>query len=265
MADALKEIDLIIAALDTVRKAIAKRTAKQISSREEKDHLNAIASAWFRTHKPSIQTAHAGVDTSSIDDEFQSVLDGSGRNPTRQLVLSSIRNAKSKLKNLRPVVGSSPPSVQHTADNPPDFSSLIADSNMREILRERWLECRKCLSAEAPLAACVMMGGLLEALLLSRVNAISDKKNVFGAKHAPKDKSGKTRQLKEWTLKAYLDVAHELGWITQSAKSVGDVIRDYRNYVHPQKQLTSSLRLSKQDADILWEIVKAIARQIITP
>ena len=35
---------------------------------------------------------------------------------------------------------------------------------MRGILGRRWEECRKCIAADAPLAAVVMMGGLLEAL-----------------------------------------------------------------------------------------------------
>jgi len=38
------------------------------------------------------------------------------------------------------------------------------------------------------------------------------------------------------SLAAYLDVGHELKWITRSGKDVGVVLRDYRNYVHPEKE-----------------------------
>jgi hypothetical protein len=49
-----------------------------------------------------------------------------------------------------------------TADTPPDFSKLISDAAMQGILQKRWTECVICMSYGAPLAAAVMVGGLLE-------------------------------------------------------------------------------------------------------
>jgi hypothetical protein len=134
---------------------------------------------------------------------------------------------------------------------------------MKEILRRRWTECCACIGANAPLAACVMMGGLLEGLLLSRVNSQSNKSPIFTAAAAPKDKQGKTLPLKDWKLNNYIDVAHELRWISQTLKDMGGVLRDYRNYIHPQKELSEKISLSVGDANILWEISKNIARQVL--
>ena len=67
-----------------------------------------------------------------------------------------------------------------------------------------------------------MMGGLLEGLLLARVNSESNKSPIFTASAAPKDKQGKTLQLKEWTLRNYIAVAHELKWISQPIKDIGE-------------------------------------------
>ena len=50
---------------------------------------------------------------------------------------------------------------------------------------------------------------------------------AFTATSAPRDKAGKTLQLKDWTLKNYIDVAHELKWITTTAKDIGEVMRDF--------------------------------------
>src|SRR5690349_21206281 len=97
---------------------------------------------------------------------------------------------------------------------------------MLSILERRWKETLACKRAGADLAATVMLGGLLEALFLARINRMSTQKAVFTAAAAPKDhKTGNTRPLKEWGLKDYLDVANELGWIRQSAKDVGEVLR----------------------------------------
>jgi len=75
---------------------------------------------------------------------------------------------------------------------------------------------------------------------------------VFSAAAAPLDKkTGKALQLKEWGLRNYLDVAYELGWITRTTKDVGEVMRDYRNYIHPQKELSTELYWSPGRADAL--------------
>lgn len=95
-------------------------------------------------------------------------------------------------------------------DKPPDFSPLVQDAAMQEILNRRWAECLVCIAHAAPLSATVMMGGLVEALLLARVNREANKAPIITANTAPRDKSGKTLMLTEWTLKGFLDVAHEL-------------------------------------------------------
>jgi hypothetical protein len=81
-----------------------------------------------------------------------------------------------------------------------------------------------------------MMGGLLEGILCARVESLADKKAVFTTAAAPKDKAGTPQPLKEWKLQNYIDVAHELGWITQTVHGISDIVRDYRNFIHPHKQ-----------------------------
>jgi hypothetical protein len=117
----------------------------------------------------------------------------------------------------------------------------------------------------APLAAVVMMGGLAEALLLAKVHREPDPKTrVFSAKATPIDsKTGKALNLKEWTLRDYIEVAHELKWITVSTRDVGVVVRDYRNYIHPFKELTHGVELADGDAKLFWEISKEITRQLL--
>jgi hypothetical protein len=46
--------------------------------------------------------------------------------------------------------------------------------------------------------------------------------------------TGNPLKLNGWGLKNYLDVAHELAWISKT-KDVGEVVSEYRNYVHPSK------------------------------
>ena len=93
------------------------------------------------------------------------------------------------------------------------------------------------MGAKAHLAAIVMMGGLLEALFVARVNQLADKSILIKAPSAPKDaKTGKVVPLGEWMLKSYLQVGHDVGWLTQAQRDLAAVLGEYRNYVHPEKE-----------------------------
>jgi hypothetical protein len=110
-----------------------------------------------------------------------------------------------------------------------------------------------------------MMGGLLEALLMARVNQLKDKSQLFKLKCIPIDKeTNKPLQLQKWMLQIYIDVAHEMNWISQSAKDVGEHLRDYRNYIHPYKELAGDGEITLGDAKMNWVIAKAIAREVLS-
>ncbi len=81
---------------------------------------------------------------------------------------------------------------------------------------------------------------------------------------APLDsKTKKALKLQKWTLKHYIDVAHELSWIRKSAKDVGVTLRDYRNYIHPEKELKHGIVLTDQDSRMFWVVFCALAEQVI--
>ncbi len=107
-----------------------------------------------------------------------------------------------------------------------------------------------------------MMGGLLEGLLLARIEGLADKSPVFTATAAPRDRAGAPLALKDWTLANYLEVAHELGWISGTHRDVSEVLRDYRNYIHPHKEHRQEKILLPADAAMLWEITKHLAREV---
>jgi hypothetical protein len=152
-----------------------------------------------------------------------------------------------------------------TPDTPPSFATIAADVEMQQLLLSRWNECVSCVNYGLPLSATVMMGGILEALLIARINKLSDRAPAFKAKAAPKDRAGTVLKLRDWTLSNYIDVAHELGWISDTYKDVGAILRDYRNYIHPYKEYQHKKNIAPDDAKMLWEIGKSMVRQILKP
>ena len=185
------------------------------------------------------------------------------RRNTQSTYVSKLKTLRTTLIELRSSALTITTAAIPTTDQPPDFSPLIADMQMREIVQDRWRECVRCIEGDVPLAATVMMGGLLETLLLGRINRETNQGSIYKAASAPKDKAGKTRHMSEWGLKDYISVAHELKWITISAKEVAEVLRDFRNYIHPHKQHSHCVKLSRDDATLFWGISKNISLQVL--
>jgi hypothetical protein len=250
----------------SLRRATKKKASIQVKG-SERDIIRATVLSWFNNHRKQLTVVFSGPDLAEIDKRYQWVLQASHKGSLRSSYIGILKEIKDLLVVLRTsnvIKLSAAPQIVPTTDLPPDFAPIAQDMEMKAILEGRWVEITSCLAANAPLAATVMMGGLLEGLILARIERQTDKAVIYTAIAAPKDKLGQTLQLKEWTLQHYIGVAHELKWITPAVKDISDVIRDYRNYIHPKKQHSEKMSLSRDDATMLWEISKSIARQVLT-
>jgi hypothetical protein len=272
VTDGQTSIETAIAEIENLRKVLKQQTSKQVQSEDEKQIAKATAHAWFNNHRVTI-IAFVGADAiNGLDGQYRGLMAAAARSTLRNKYAEIVKAIKKSLATLQtdhvlalatPPTAPAPPPA--TADTPPAFTPLIADPKMQVILKKRWQECVICVKAGAPLGATVMMGGILEGLLLARINQLPNQAPVHTAKAAPKDKAGKTLPLKDWKLKDFIDVAHELTWITTTAKDIGVVLRDYRNYIHPQKELSHGISLTPGDADMLWSIAKNMITQVLKP
>lgn len=250
--------------IDRLRKLLGRSRGKQIRNSEHRDRLKATAMAWFRTWRPAVGTSVPDDLIAKIDHPFQAILDATDRNAAKATYEYAFTEAKTALLAGRKAYLSKLPTAPST-ETPPDFSPLASDLTMRGILERRWVECSRCLVANAPLAGTVMMGGLLEALFVARANKLSDKAPLFKSPHVPIDgKTKKPLDLRQWTLGPYIDVGRDMSWISSSAKDVATVLRDYRNYIHPEKERSHGITLSQDDARMLWEVTKTLCRELLS-
>jgi hypothetical protein len=263
MTKAMDAIDLALGEADRLRKLLKRKSTSQVWATEERSIAKATALAWFNAHRSVLAVLAGSPHFQRADSSYKALLEASDRATSRGTYDSLLKALRGALIALRSDGAAQLLEAVTTSDQAPSFAPLISDPQMQTVLAGRWSECVACIAANAPLSATVMMGGLLEALLLARVNRQGNKGPIFQAKAAPKDKNGQPRPLIEWSLRSYIDVSHELGWISVSAKDVGEVLRDYRNYVHPFKQLSHGILLKTDDAVLLWEVSKAITRQVI--
>ncbi|MGB6247876.1 MAG: hypothetical protein WBF54_02115 [Terriglobales bacterium] len=267
MNNADESIYAAIQEVQRLRTRTKKKKTLQVKG-AERDIIRATALAWFNNHRKQLTVVFTKSDLADIDKLYQWTFQASHKTTLRSSyvdVFKQIADALVEFRSSNVIRLSEASFAPPTSDTLPDFSSIVSDDLMKKILEDRWTEIAACVTAKTPLAATVMMGGLLEGVLYARIDKLADKKPVFTAAAAPKDKLGKTQPLREWTLQNYIDVAHEIGWITQTVHDISDVVRDYRNYIHPHKQHSEKMFVSPEDAKILWEISKSIARQTLTP
>lgn len=265
MASADQSIDACIKEVDKARNRVARLRSKQVTAADDKDYLKSVAYAWFKSHRPTLTPVFQNEQLSAVDTQLRIVLDATARSSAKTTYLASLKDAKQELTALRAAALVPRPATSAASEAVPDFSALASDAAMKAILERRWVECQKCIAAGAPLAATVMMGGLLEALFVARANLMANKAALFRAKATPID--GKTKKplaLTEWTLRPYIDVGAELGWISSSGKDVAAILRDYRNYVHPEKERAHGVNLNEHDSGMFWGVTKNLTLQLLS-
>jgi hypothetical protein len=192
----MEVVDLALGEVDKLRKVLKKSATGQVRAADERALAKATAMAWFNAHRTCIAEIVNPNLLPTIDGLYKTMLEASARATSRSTydsLLKALRGTLIKLLSEGLAQSASRPS---TSDDPPAFAPLIGDVQMQVVLAARWKECVKCISADAPLAATVMMGGLLEALLLARINRETNKGPIFQAKLAPRDKHGNARPLK---------------------------------------------------------------------
>ncbi len=142
----------------------------------------------------------------------------------------------------------------------PDLSWIL-DSELREILENRWKEANATLSANAPLATIILLGSIIEGLLLVKIKQNPRIANL--ASVAPKDRrTALVLSFSEWTLAQMIDVGFELNWITKPLKDFSHILRDYRNLVHPNHQQEEGYHPERFSCDTSFSIVKEAIAQI---
>ncbi|MDP2156426.1 MAG: hypothetical protein Q8K68_01795 [Nitrospirota bacterium] len=138
---------------------------------------------------------------------------------------------------------------------PLSIQKILTTGQLAPILESRLAEAIRCLKADSPLAVIFHCGSILEGLLLGVASA--NPKQFNQSPNSPKDKMGNVKQLHEWSLAQFIDVACELGYLKLDVKKFSHGLRDFRNYIHPYEQMSARFYPDKHTADICLQVLKA--------
>lgn len=164
-----------------------------------------------------------------------------------------IRYINSALKFASTGAFEKPKKIIHA---PPDFTRLTSTvPGLKEELEKRWREAQRCAHVEAYTAAIVMMGSILEGLLLARAQFSSS--IAYQSSKAPRDKSGKTPAIHDWTLSTLIDVATDVNWLKVDRSKFSHALRDSRNVVHPWQAVMSRANFDQATCKTSWNVLDA--------
>ncbi|MCC7559759.1 MAG: hypothetical protein KO318_04935 [Methanobacterium sp.] len=136
-----------------------------------------------------------------------------------------------------------------------DISSLGIEESIVPIIISRIEEIKICLENNVPLSSIFLIGSTLEGILLGVASQYPEK---YGrAKSSPKDKHGKVKRFDKWSLNDLINVSYEIGFLKKDVKEFSHYLRDFRNYIHPYKQLVDKFYPNNHTALICEQVLKA--------
>ena len=136
----------------------------------------------------------------------------------------------------------------------PNIQDLPVDNDVAEIIQDRLKEAQKCQEMGAYLSFIVLCGSILEAVLIGARQKDQEKFNRSAK--APKAK-GKIKEFRYWHLGDLIDVASDIKLLNTDVEEFSHGLRDFRNYIHPDKQLQAGFKPDKYTAKICLEVLKA--------
>ncbi|MEV7707021.1 hypothetical protein AB0O59_28840 [Streptomyces sp. NPDC088922] len=121
---------------------------------------------------------------------------------------------------------------------------VVSDPELAAVIQLRLDEARTCYEHGAYTSAIIMLGSLLEGVLAHATEVRAS------AERAPKP-------LRNMGLNDFVDFAFKNKWIEHDAKLATELVRHYRNLVHPLQERRTGHSPNRDTLDMCWPVVNA--------
>lgn len=126
---------------------------------------------------------------------------------------------------------------------------FLNDNDLKSIIERDYRELVAILLPDgAWKSAVIMSGSILEAILFDVLTNPTYLSTALVSSKAPRNR-GTVTNIDNWKLMNLIEVAEDILVLPpQRAKSIDQVLRDYRNFVHPKKEIKSSHSCTEAEA-----------------
>jgi len=126
---------------------------------------------------------------------------------------------------------------------------FVTDSRFKELLLRDYQELKVCLDNKSSKAVLILSGSIIEASLVE-----------YFLQNIP---TGKTEaDFLKMTLGPLIDLAETEGLLTSTEKKLASVVQDYRNLIHPGRQIRKSEKYDFETASIASSLVTITLKAI---
>ena len=133
---------------------------------------------------------------------------------------------------------------------------LIHDNEMRDILQRDLRECAIAVVAGQDKTATIMCGSIIEAILILKLKERGFSK--YDISPLSSGKKATNYPIDEMGLNELLYVADKEKLLDKNNYHLGHYIRDYRNVIHPTKEIRMSEEVSHDNVVTMWAVLKRL-------
>lgn len=130
-----------------------------------------------------------------------------------------------------------------------DYFDFISDDKFRTILIRDYLELQICIEQKASKAVLILSGSIIEAVLLE-----------YFIHNLPQNIT--EDKLLKWDLNDLIKEAVNTNLISTKTKDLSSVIRNYRNLIHPGKEIRSMEEFDHESAIVSYNLVKMVVKEV---
>jgi hypothetical protein len=152
----------------------------------------------------------------------------------------------------------------HPAPSTPGLE-FIPDPEYRASLRDDLSQTNKALLNGEWKAATVLAGSLVEALLLSQLHQSESTRISEAVLKLRTDGKlkGPEKALEEWHLSEYIEVALQLGLVTEDSAKQARLAKDFRNLIHPGREIRKNQSCNRGTALTAVAAVEHVIQDLI--
>ena len=159
---------------------------------------------------------------------------------------------------LSMVLGRLQTAIEETTDAPVTEKrefKFISNSNLKVIIERDYEEIQRAFISHCWKSVIILSGGAIEAVLTDLL--LINKTVAMSAKSAPKN-----NDITRWDLSELIDVAVELKLVSAGIQKLSHPLREYRNLVHPGKEIRDKLDFAAEEAKIAVEVLHILHRDL---
>lgn len=122
----------------------------------------------------------------------------------------------------------------------------------------------RCMDMECWKAAIILCGSCIEGILYDLLK--QRESDALASKKAQRDRQSKDLLLLEkWDLNSLIEVALDLAFIGKEIRTLHDKAREYRNLIHPAREVISSYKIDEPEANNFFSVLKMLIRDAKAP